>query len=363
MDRFAVLGPLGAGAFGAVVRARDRATGDVVAIKRVWRRYASWDECVALGEVRVLARLAHPNVVRLREVFREGGALHFVFEYAAAGSLGGLIRARHEANAALPLGDIARLARDVLRGLAYLHANGFLHRDLKPDNVLLCTRPGGCRLVAKVADLGAAREADGRALTEYVGTRWYRAPEMLWPRAASAALPAGLPCPVGEGRPYGPPADVWACGCVLAELVLLRPLFPGRDELDTLARVAERLAAGPETLLLGAPGPVPPSLVSLLEGLLRWRPADRLTAAQALAHPFFAEALGQGREGRSVLTVSEAGEGEGGCEGAGVPDRVESVPPAARPQRAERPRAPVPPRPASEATGLDAGLVGEGAAW
>ena len=306
MDRFAVLEYLGDGAFGSVIKARYRESGEVVAIKKMKRRYASWDECVSLGEVQSLLRLSHPNIVRLREVFRQNSELYFVFEYADAGSLHALIQAHRSSNTPIGVLEIARLMHDILQGLQYMHASDLMHRDLKPDNILLSSpaRDAGQgeepeRLVAKIADFGTAREyrpraGAARSLTEYIGTRWYRAPEMLWRRSATGMSSiSGLPHPNGlsPGPPYGPPADVWACGCILGEMLLLRPLFPGRDELDTLARISEKLSADPAALLVGAAVEAPRSLVALLLGLLRWRPKERLTAAQALRHPFFAEAL------------------------------------------------------------------------
>ncbi|XP_052741904.1 serine/threonine-protein kinase MAK isoform X2 [Bicyclus anynana] len=285
MHRYVVLQQLGDGTYGSVALAQRRDTGEKVAIKRMKRKYYSWDEAMSLREVKSLKKLNHANIVKLREVIRENDTLYFVFEYMR-GNLYQLLRAA-ERPFAEPV--LRNLLFQVLQGLAHMHRHGFFHRDLKPENLLCC----GPELV-KIADLGLAREVRSRApCTAYVSTRWYRAPEVLL-----------------RAPRYGAPVDLWALGCIAAELYTGRALFPGASELDQLHRLCAVLGAPtrdswPEGLALAAalrfrfpagsgvplarvvPGAGGPAR-ALLAALLRWAPHERPTAPQALRFPYFA---------------------------------------------------------------------------
>ncbi|XP_073947497.1 serine/threonine-protein kinase ICK-like [Choristoneura fumiferana] len=282
MNRYVVLQQLGDGTYGSVALARRRDTGEHVAIKRMKRKYYSWDEAMALREVKALKKLSHANIVRLREVIREDDTLYFVFEHLR-GNLYQLVR-----GGGAPREPARRnVLLQVLRGLAHMHRHGFFHRDLKPEN-LLCSGPE----LVKIADLGLARELRSRPpYTAYVSTRWYRAPEVLLRDPA-----------------YGAPVDLWAVGCIAAELHTARPLFPGASEIDQLYKIAAVLGAPadwPEGLALaralrfrfpaaeGVPlaRAVPqaaPAALALLAALLRYPPLQRPTAQQALRFPYFA---------------------------------------------------------------------------
>lgn len=181
--------------------------------------------------------------------------------------------------------------KHLLTGLAALHSRGIVHRDIKPDNMLLASDN------AKVCDFGQARKlpaSQATAMTTYVATRWYRAPELL----------------LGSAQ-YTPAVDLWAAGCTMAELYLGRPLFPGSSESDQLFRIASALgaptvAAWPQVQSLldrsghSIPACSPTPLASLIPGiskqggallssLLAWNPARRPSAAASCAHPFFAQ--------------------------------------------------------------------------
>lgn len=279
MHRYVVLQQLGDGTYGSVALAQRRDTGEKVAIKRMKRKYYSWDEAMNLREVKSLKKLNHPNIVKLREVIREDDTLYFVFEYMRAN----LYQLLREAARPFPEPVLRNMVYQVLQGLAHMHRHGFFHRDLKPENLLCC----GPELV-KIADLGLAREVRSRPpYTDYVSTRWYRAPEVL----------------LHDTR-YGAPIDLWALGCIVAELYSGRPLFPGNSELDQLYRICAVLgtparAAWPEGYALAdalrfrfpacagvplaraVPHASPPAL-ALLHALLRYAPRDRPTAPQAL---------------------------------------------------------------------------------
>ncbi|KAG6461999.1 hypothetical protein O3G_MSEX012989 [Manduca sexta] len=249
------------------------------------RKYYSWDEAMNLREVKSLKKLNHANIVKLREVIRENDTLYFVFEYMR-GNLYQLIR---DAERPFPEPVLRNIIYQVLQGLAHMHRHGFFHRDLKPENLLCC----GPELV-KIADLGLAREVRSRPpYTDYVSTRWYRAPEVL----------------LHDTR-YGAPIDLWALGCITAELYTCRPLFPGNSEIDQLHKICAILGTPdrddwPEGYTLaevlrfrfptsaGVPlgrvvAAASPPALALLAALLRYPSRDRPTAPQALRFPYFA---------------------------------------------------------------------------
>ncbi|XP_045766489.1 serine/threonine-protein kinase MAK [Maniola jurtina] len=285
MNRYVVLQQLGDGTYGSVALAQRRDTGEKVAIKRMKRKYYSWDEAMSLREVKSLKKLNHANIVKLREVIRENDTLYFVFEYMR----GNLYQLLRDAPRAFPEPVLRNMLFQVLQGLAHMHRHGFFHRDLKPEN-LLCTGPE----LVKIADLGLAREVRSRPpYTDYVSTRWYRAPEVLL-----------------RAPRYGAPVDLWALGCIMAELYTARPLFPGNSEIDQLHRICALLGAPtraqwPEghaladalrvrlpggagvPLARAVPGAGAPAL-ALLAALLRLPPHERPTAPQALRFPYFA---------------------------------------------------------------------------
>ncbi|RKP11652.1 kinase-like domain-containing protein [Piptocephalis cylindrospora] len=230
MDRYRVIKLIGDGTFGSVVQAEHVDDNRLVAIKRMKRTFDSWEECLSLREVKALKYLAHPNLVRLHEVVREHRVLHFVFEHLEM-NLYQAVRHRHVQT----VGEVRSILRQLLDGLIYMHGRGFAHRDIKPENILMSKRSGGgAGWLVKLADFGLAREIpDPDAprgkdkLTEYVSTRWYRAPEVL------------LRC-----KDYDRQVDLWGLGTVVAEICTTRPLFPGRSEHDQLHRIC---------LVLGCP--------------------------------------------------------------------------------------------------------------
>ncbi|XP_045495432.1 serine/threonine-protein kinase MAK isoform X2 [Colias croceus] len=285
MNRYVMLQQLGDGTYGSVALAQRRDTGEKVAIKRMKRKYYSWDEAMNLREVKSLKKLNHANIVKLREVIRENDTLYFVFEYMR-GNLYQLIR-----DAERPFAEpvLRNILYQVLQGLQHMHRHGFFHRDLKPEN-LLCAGPE----LVKIADLGLAREVRSRPpYTDYVSTRWYRAPEVLL-----------------HDTHYGAPIDLWALGCIMAELYTCRPLFPGNSEIDQLYKICSILGTPSreewpegyglaEVLRFRFPASTGVPLgrvvqnasqaaVALLAALLRYPPRDRPTAVQALRFPYFA---------------------------------------------------------------------------
>ncbi|GLV40222.1 uncharacterized protein CBL_03630 [Carabus blaptoides fortunei] len=213
MERYEKIAKLGEGSYGTVYKCRNRDTGEIVAIKKFTE--SEEDPAIrkiALREIRLLKNLKHPNLVNLMEVFRRKRRLHLVFEFCERTVLSELER--------YPQGCPDMLTRQlvwqILQAVAYCHQHGCIHRDIKPENILI-TANG----VVKLCDFGFARMlSPGENYTDYVATRWYRAPELL----------------VGDTQ-YGTPVDVWAIGCVLAELVRGEALWPGKSDVDQLYQI------------------------------------------------------------------------------------------------------------------------------
>ncbi|XP_060211394.1 cyclin-dependent kinase F-4-like [Lycium barbarum] len=283
MERYQIIEEVGNGTFGNVWRALNKQTGEVVAIKKMKKNYYSWEECINLREVKSLRKMNHLNIVKLKEVVRENDILYFVFEYMEC-NLYQLIKDRAKL---LSESEVRNWCFQVFQGLAYMHRQGYFHRDLKPENLLVR------KDTIKVADFGLAREINAQPpYTEYVSTRWYRAPEIL------------LQSPI-----YGPAVDMWAMGAIMAELFSLRPLFPGSSEADEIYKICSVIGsptkrdwalglelatainyqfpqiAGVDLSLL-----VPSAsenAISLIKSLCSWDPCKRPTAIDALQHPFF----------------------------------------------------------------------------
>ncbi|KAJ3136351.1 hypothetical protein HK101_004021, partial [Irineochytrium annulatum] len=225
LDKFAVMKQLGDGSFGSVLLAKNQQTGEMVAIKRMKKKFLTWEECTQLREVKLavcldyhdliaafsvwsqsLAKLNdHVNIIRLKEVIRNpvNDELNFVFEYME----GNLYQKMSERSGQLfSEEEVKKLIFQVLQGLMHMHKHGFFHRDMKPENLLMTGD------VVKIADFGLARETRRR----------YRAPEVLL-----------------RSTNYSSPIDMWAIGAILAELFTLRPLFPGSSEVDQIYKTCQ----------------------------------------------------------------------------------------------------------------------------
>lgn len=268
-----------------MLKAKHRDSGQIVAIKKF--KESDEDEQVrktALREVRVLKALRHENVVSLIEVFRRKRKLYLVFEYVESTLLEEL--ERHPDG--LDPADVKRIIWQLVRGVEHLHAHSVIHRDLKPENLLLSKNR-----VLKLCDFGFARTlgGPGARYTDYVSTRWYRCPELL----------------IGDTA-YGKPVDLWALGCLMAEISNGMPLFPGDSDVDQLfqimkvggplsPRALEQLRRNPlfnGVKVPDVPHPEPlekrlptldPQAVDVIRQCLRYDPAARATAAELLRHP------------------------------------------------------------------------------
>ncbi|KAK9077785.1 hypothetical protein SSX86_006123 [Deinandra increscens subsp. villosa] len=284
MDRYKIMKEVGNGSFGVVWQALNKESSEVVAIKKMKRKYYSWEECINLREVKSLRKMHHPNIVKLKEVVRENDILYFVFEYMEC-SLYQLMKDRLKLFSET---EIKKWCFQVFQGLAYMHQRGYFHRDLKPENFLVS------KDIIKIADFGLAREIISQPpYTDYVSTRWYRAPEVL------------LQAPT-----YGSAVDMWAMGAIMAELFTLRPLFPGSSEADEIYKICSVIGSPTESswaeglelastinylfpVQLGGvnlSALIPSATkdaVNLIASLCSWDPCKRPTASEALQHPFF----------------------------------------------------------------------------
>ncbi|KAJ9543853.1 hypothetical protein OSB04_023560 [Centaurea solstitialis] len=287
MEKYQRIEVIGRGSYGIVWKAINKQTGEVVAMKKlVHERFHSMEECMNLREVKALRMMKdHPNVVNLKEIIKENNVLFLVFEYMEDGSLYDHMMRRKKP---FSENEIKNLCFQVFQGLAYMHDTvGYFHRDLKPANLLVS------KDVIKIADLGQAREINGRPpYTDYVTTRWYRAPEVF------------LYAPIHDSA-----VDMWAMGAIMVELFTLRPLFQGSSSGEVMQRICGVIGSPTETTWeLGLyladminyrfpeyPGvdlsallpSASPAAIHLITKLLSWNPVWRPTAEEVLEHPFF----------------------------------------------------------------------------
>ncbi|XP_024525747.1 extracellular signal-regulated kinase 2 isoform X2 [Selaginella moellendorffii] len=296
LRKYHVCQKLGKGAYGIVWKAFDRKTNDVVALKKIFDAFQnSTDAQRTFREVMFLQEINdHENVIKLTNVLKAENDrdLYLVFEYMET-DLHAVIRANI-------LEDVHKqyIMYQLFKSLKYLHSAGLLHRDIKPSNLLL---DSDCR--CKLADFGLARSVaqlkddmgQAQVLTDYVATRWYRAPEIL---LGSTNYTFGV--------------DMWSSGCILGELLNGKPVFPGASTMNQIEKVldligkpaSEDIAAfespfaaamienmaitGPRSFRKAFPSATPEA-ADLLRKLLHFNPQKRLTAEQALQHPYVAQ--------------------------------------------------------------------------
>ncbi|CAN6440954.1 unnamed protein product [Victoria cruziana] len=224
MEVYEKLEKVGEGSYGKVYRARDRRTGQIVALKKT--RLRDDEEGVpptALREISLLKMLSiDPHVVRLLDLKqgqnKEGKTvLYLVFEYMDT-DLKKFIRSFRQAGEKMPAKTVKSLMYQLCKGVAFCHGHGVLHRDLKPHNLLMDKKSG----LLKIADLGLSRAftIPIKKYTHEILTLWYRAPEIL----------------LGATH-YSTPVDIWSVGCIFAELVTNQALFPGDSELQQLLHI------------------------------------------------------------------------------------------------------------------------------
>ena len=323
LKRYDTKGVLGKGAYGIVWRAVDRRSGETVALKKIFDAFQnSTDAQRTFREVMFLQEMkGHENIVSLLSVLKSDNDRDFylVFECMETDLLtairGNVLQDIHK----------QYVTWQMLKALKYMHSAELLHRDMKPSNLLL-----NSDCVVKVADFGLARslrecasetKADDAKLTDYVATRWYRAPEIL----------LGSPS-------YSFGVDVWAVGCIVGEMLVGKPIFPGATVLSQCETIFEllgkpdeerlraiscyskemlavlddtRMPQGPEVLNAGQylerwrrrfPGVGDDGLRLLIE-MLRLDPHDRVKVIDALNHPYVAPFHNAALEGDAGFTA------------------------------------------------------------
>eukprot|EP00418_Pyrodinium_bahamense_P047224 CAMPEP_0179174714 /NCGR_PEP_ID=MMETSP0796-20121207/86267_1 /TAXON_ID=73915 /ORGANISM="Pyrodinium bahamense, Strain pbaha01" /LENGTH=303 /DNA_ID=CAMNT_0020878023 /DNA_START=104 /DNA_END=1016 /DNA_ORIENTATION=+ len=268
--------PLGEGTYGKVYKALHNRTGKCVAMKKM--KLDSEEEGVpstAIREIALLKELPHENVVKLLDVFCSTNKLTLVFEFVE----NDLKKYMKSLGRQLSPPSIKTLAFQLCRGIEFCHANRILHRDLKPQNLLIDSR-----LRLKIADFGLARAytVPVPKYTHEVVTVWYRAPEIL----LGSAL-------------YSVPVDLWSVGCVFGEMATGTPLFAGDSEIDTIFKGLSDLPEFKPTFpkwaakgwenIRNTKAQVGPEGIDLLERLMTYDPKKRLSARRALQHAYFAD--------------------------------------------------------------------------
>ncbi|KAJ4470935.1 mitogen-activated protein kinase protein [Lentinula aciculospora] len=220
--RYLDLQPVGMGAFGLVCSAKDQLTGSSVAIKKIMKPFSTPVLSKrTYRELKLLKHIQHENIISLSDVFISPlEDLYFVTELLGT-DLHRLLTSRP-----LEKQFIQYFLYQILRGLKYVHSAGVVHRDLKPSNILVNEN---CDL--KICDFGLARIQDPQ-MTGYVSTRYYRAPEIMltWQK-------------------YDVAVDIWSTGCIFAEMLEGKPLFPGKDHVDQFSIITQLLGTPPDDVI------------------------------------------------------------------------------------------------------------------
>ncbi|WIA11475.1 hypothetical protein OEZ85_011589 [Tetradesmus obliquus] len=307
MHKYRLVAKKGEGTFSEVLKAQCIKNGKYVAIKCMKNHFDSLDQVNNLREIQALRRLSpHPHIIQLLEVLYDQptGRLALVFELMDM-NIYELIRGRRHYVAE---DRVRSYLYQLMKSLDHMHRNGIFHRDIKPENILIMD---DC---LKLADFGSCRGIYSKQpYTEYISTRWYRAPE----------------CLLTDGY-YNYKMDMWGVGCVMFEVVALYPLFPGNNELDQIQKIHAIMGTPPPELLAKLKkrschsssfdfpacegsglakllSHVHPECADLISKLLAYNPDERLSARQALRHPYFRDLWDQEKRLRAAMQPDIAG--------------------------------------------------------
>ncbi|XP_045479028.1 glycogen synthase kinase-3 beta-like isoform X7 [Harmonia axyridis] len=281
---------IGNGSFGVVYQAKLCETNELVAIKKVLQ-----DKRFKNRELQIMRKLEHCNIVKLKYFFYSSGDkkdevyLNLVLEFIPE-TVYKVARHYSKSKQTIPISFIKLYMYQLFRSLAYIHSLGICHRDIKPQNLLLDPETG----VLKLCDFGSAKHlVRGEPNVSYICSRYYRAPELIF-----------------GAIDYTTKIDVWSAGCVLAELLLGQPIFPGDSGVDQLVEIIKVLGT-PTKEQIKEMNPnytefkfpqikshpwqqvfrvrTPPEAIELVSRLLEYTPSSRISPLQACAHPFFNE--------------------------------------------------------------------------
>jgi len=284
LDQYEKLQKIGEGTYGVVYKARNRETGQFIALKKI--RLENEDEGIpstAIREISILKEMIHPTIVSLLDVVNYDNKLYLVFEF-----LDQDLKKYMDTVSSVTPPLVQSYTKQLLQGLTYCHQRRIVHRDLKPQNLLIDKKGS-----LKIADFGLARAfcVPVRQYTHEVVTLWYRAPEILLGSAT-----------------YSIPVDIWSAGCIFAELLLKKPIFPGDSEIDQLFKIFRQMGTPTEEMWHGCTSlpDYKPSFpkwkkqefskvfenthlaaIDLLEKMLTYEPTQRISARGALNHPYF----------------------------------------------------------------------------
>ncbi|KAK6997941.1 MAPK/MAK/MRK overlapping kinase [Biomphalaria glabrata] len=309
LQKYRILGKKGEGTFSEVLKVQAIKDGSYRACKKMKQTYESIEQVNNLREIQAMKRLApHPNVLELQEVIfdKKSGTLvlicelmemniyelirgkrHYIPERKIKNYMYQLLKSiDHMHREVLPEDSVKRYMYQLVKSVDHMHRNGIFHRDVKPENILIKED------LLKLADFGSCRSIYSKQpYTEYISTRWYRAPE----------------CLLTDGY-YTYKMDIWSVGCVFFEILSLHPLFPGSNEVDQIAKIHDvmgtpdlavlnklkrsksmnfnfqpKKGTGIERLLTH----VSPEAIELIYLMCTYDPEERITARQALKHSYF----------------------------------------------------------------------------
>ncbi|RPB25299.1 Pkinase-domain-containing protein [Terfezia boudieri ATCC MYA-4762] len=280
---------VGNGSFGVVFQTKLSPGGEDAAIKRVLQ-----DKRFKNRELQIMRIVRHPNIVELKAYYYSNGErkdevyLNLVLEFVPE-TVYRASRYFNKMKTTMPILEVKLYIYQLFRSLAYIHSQGICHRDIKPQNLLLDPSTG----ILKLCDFGSAKIlVENEPNVSYICSRYYRAPELIF-----------------GATNYTPKIDVWSTGCVMAELMLGQPLFPGESGIDQLVEIIKVLGTptreqirtmNPNYMEHKFPQIKPhpfskvfrkasPDAIDLISKLLEYTPTQRLSAVEAMCHPFFDE--------------------------------------------------------------------------
>ncbi|XP_069129837.1 cyclin-dependent kinase-like 5 isoform X3 [Argopecten irradians] len=288
MNKYEILGVVGEGAYGVVLKCRHKESGEMVAVKKFKDSEENEDvKRTTLRELKMLRTLKQENIVELREAFRRKGKLYLVFEYVERN----MLELLEEMPNGVPLEKVRSYTYQLCKAIQWCHSQDIIHRDIKPENLLISKQD-----TLKLCDFGFARSITGGLVgvyTDYVATRWYRSPELLL------------------GSAYGKSVDIWSIGCIMGELCDGQPLFPGESEIDQLYVIQKVMGqlpseqmnmffhnprfsglkfpsvTKPQTLQKRYQGVLSSVYLDFMENTLQLDPTDRFLIEECINHPAF----------------------------------------------------------------------------